>query len=737
MCLRCRNVFNRSWDLFESYWSLVQPVEFLNHYGSLGDTHHGARPDNFCHVCALLWNSVGGPKRIAILAEDTQIQIILRQPVDMPKRNQLGRLDLPARFAFEVRHRYAGREQATKRQQLQIKTWIHDRKTNALNLQLFRGSEPVGTPGTLFKDANNENEQARLAHLSESTNSIHHFEMGKKWIRDCMQSHDNCTFHSRYPSLPTRLIHIETYNGQLEARLYIVEKADENLEYLTLSHRWGSAKPLTLNSNTFEVFQEQIPWDDLPKTFKDALIITHRLGFQYIWIDSLCILQDSKDDWARESALMGRVYAGSSCTIAATGSISSDDGCFKERDIRGFVDCTVQDSKSSSTLHLCMCNGLETSFNNQVNAGPLNARAWVFQERLLSRRVLHFASKMIFWECQTCIITESHPNEPLNRHYPRSNSQSHQPKVSRTMSMASRIRESIISTPKVTPQKLKGDQQIYGMEDFRSAFESLKSRSNIQGGHSESHHFTREWYELVSKYTLGVLTKPEDKLVAFSGIVSEIASPTKMTYISGLWKEYLIYNLLWSVDTPSPHRPDIYRAPSWSWASIDGMVKYEQDDDISTYECTKCARFSENIPSSLGSRPLITIDQNDCLKVRGVLTHVGIFNSLENDVRSGICCPLRDRSGLVYGNCYPDTFDDLGHNHTGVYVLEILRLSKQNNPRSRAIRQTLGIVLVPSGPGNGEGVFRRVGYFSSGIIDSAENRNGYSETPGETDVMII
>ncbi|PMD54734.1 uncharacterized protein K444DRAFT_513189, partial [Hyaloscypha bicolor E] len=88
--------------------------------------------------------------------------------------------------------------------------------------------------------------------------------------------------------------------------------------YITLSHCWGQLQLITLTNSNIVTFQEGLEIRKLPKTFRDAIYVAQRLTVQYIWIDSLCIVQDSEDDRKRESALMMSVFAEAFCNIAAT-----------------------------------------------------------------------------------------------------------------------------------------------------------------------------------------------------------------------------------------------------------------------------------------------------------------------------------------------------------------------------------------------------------------------------------
>jgi hypothetical protein len=189
----------------------------------------------------------------------------------------------------------------------------------------------------------------------------------------------------------------------------------------------GKNRFLNLTSDNIEELQSGIPLADLPKAFQDAIVFTRRTPAQFIWIDSMCIIQDSDEDWEVEALRMEDVYSNAYCNIAAT---SGSGGCFLERDVeacmpmifriasadnilsRNFLS-KLGGSRSSKTdnlidsgTYVCEERGL---WEREITQSALGRRAWVFQERLLARRVLHFASSQIFFECCSFQAAEVSP----------------------------------------------------------------------------------------------------------------------------------------------------------------------------------------------------------------------------------------------------------------------------------------------------------------------------------------
>ena len=182
----------------------------------------------------------------------------------------------------------------------------------------------------------------------------------------------------------------------------------KKVEYLTLSHCWGCAYILRLLECTLLVFQTEIPVSELPQSFLDAMMKTAELGYKYIWIDSLCIIQDSTEDWIREATLMGKVYSYAVCTIAAVAASNSHDGLFQDRSALTILPCQLRppDETQELGLYICPVHQLPE---------PLHARAWVFQERCLSPRTLNFDHDQISYTWVQTQASERGPKPKISQ----------------------------------------------------------------------------------------------------------------------------------------------------------------------------------------------------------------------------------------------------------------------------------------------------------------------------------
>ncbi|KAI1450271.1 heterokaryon incompatibility protein-domain-containing protein [Annulohypoxylon stygium] len=364
-------------------------------------------------------------------------------------------------------------------------------------------------------------------------------ELWNYWFTTCSRRHSECrvreaTSRQSQEFRPTRLIRLlhddegKVSGWKLDCDSTVV------VPYLTLSHRWGSSHPVKLKKNNILEFQQPSPVSRLPKTYRDALTVTKSLGFLYIWIDSLCIIQKDEDDhdsndhdeaaedWKRESALMGEIYSHAECNIAASWATDSTEGCFSNSDpvarTPNFVFINL--SRLGSLVRTPYQIG-EHSFAHidEIEKAPLNKRGWVVQERYLARRQLSFAKRQAHWECRELIANEERPTGFF-----------------------------------------------------------LHSKPHLPS--EQGWQMRKTWAKLVDDYSSCDLTEKSDKLIALSGLASEVQNITNDKYMFGLWRNDLWKQLCWKLPYHSIGKsfrmaiPE-YNIPTWSWANIDGPVQYD------------------------------------------------------------------------------------------------------------------------------------------------------------------
>lgn len=284
---------------------------------------------------------------------------------------------------------------------------------------------------------------------------------------------------------------------------------------------------------------EKVHLSQMPKTFQEAIAITRRLGISFIWIDSLCIIQDSREDWQRESASMQNVYKHSFLNIAATSASDGSFGCFVERNSLLVQPCEVEAGWDWGPGNYYLYDS--AFWRHGMTRAPLNTRAWVVQERVLAPRVLHFGSHQVYWECNEMNACETFPDgvpDDLIFEEPRFKGQ----------------------RPAIDGTRLRCfSAEWYG----------------LLGADTELNAYDI-WCNVLQTYTRSNLTKEEDKLVAISGVAKDMQQLLNDEYLAGLWRRHLPYHLLWYKERASLTSFRLgtakYRAPSWSWASLDGEI---------------------------------------------------------------------------------------------------------------------------------------------------------------------
>lgn len=365
---------------------------------------------------------------------------------------------------------------------------------------------------------------------SNSTNSAQSRYYAKFWYQNCIANHAQCNrkrLERGGQWYPTRLLKLSRWTNK--AQLVITAEERPNTPYVTLSHCWGKADFIQLTRSTFEEFRKDIPYGQLSKTFQDAVSVARNFGIYYIWIDSLCIIQqeESLEDWKLEAPKMDKIYSNAILNISATGAQDSSKGLFFPRQADSMLLPEIRlDWQHTFKISIRFTILDYDYWKNLAISQPLIRRAWVVQERLLARRVLHFGSNQLFWECA---------EQDASEHFP--------------MGMP-------------PPLLLSGSL-------FKS-FDRIVELDVDQEHPSPAHAV---WQRALRSFTKAQLTKSEDKLIALGGIASELGSKFSYNYIAGLWKDYMATELLWYVDNDTfAQRYKEYRAPSFSWASINGAV---------------------------------------------------------------------------------------------------------------------------------------------------------------------
>lgn len=344
------------------------------------------------------------------------------------------------------------------------------------------------------------------------------------WLGECQAEHKSCRPSEEHLTedktpLPTRVLDVSPQDA-VGLRLH-VNRGGETGRYICLSHRWGGSKLITTTTETLESWKREIPPNELSKTFRDAVAITRQLGVRYLWIDSLCIIQDQIDDWSAEAEAMRLIYRNALLTLAGTRCNNGDDYLLQpfKRTIDG-----LDEKGQPQAVEVRFQSHCAIPYSS-LPGNPLLSRGWVFQERLLSRRFLHFGYDELLWECMEQKFCEYRCNSP------------HEFYFSGRKSIDQRI-------PRPDPRMRA--QQV------------------------------ATWHWLVEEYTKLELTKDSDRHIAILGLAEELR-PQRGKYLAGLWEDSIAQDLAWTAaeDSKRPRPPkETMLAPSWSWTSVLGPCHF-------------------------------------------------------------------------------------------------------------------------------------------------------------------
>jgi hypothetical protein len=343
------------------------------------------------------------------------------------------------------------------------------------------------------------------------------------WLQDCKINHPDC--NSLIPAFDDNSYSPKRLLDLTDARTVLREDLPDRPVYACLSHCWGRSNDIIQTTlENIQRFKIEILWRDLPKTFRDAVEICRRMEINFLWIDSLCIIQDCKDDWNEQAPQMASIYKNAFVTIAATKSKESTEGCYAMTS----ADCLAKCVPGTDVYVRRQPPEFPTTWTKiKSKEWPLLDRGWVYQEMRFSRRVLHFGAQEVIWECLNARKSESGcSDKPLGRNDCRKYKHL-----------------SIDATPY---SKLADDSR-------------------------------KLWYKTVQEYSGLQLTFEKDKMPALAALTQEMEIlRADDRFLAGLWEKTLLLDLLWmALPRPKTGRLATGRAPTWSWACLKSPVMWE------------------------------------------------------------------------------------------------------------------------------------------------------------------
>ncbi|KAJ8506963.1 hypothetical protein ONZ45_g10616 [Pleurotus djamor] len=359
--------------------------------------------------------------------------------------------------------------------------------------------------------------------------------LSKECLANCVATHLDCPQPVQHP-LPTRLIDC---SDPRHPKLVATGGGLGN--YAALSYVWGGPQVQSTKRSNLHAYLQSLHLASLPQTIVDAISVTHQIGLAYLWVDSLCIIQDDDEDKLKELTRMRLVYRNAYITICAANSRGVSEGFLADRPYPHpaltpsygvtlpFICPHESQTIGQIQVQLLWVNSILPDIHEyDPSMEPVNSRAWCFQEFALSPRILIFATHTLQFWCRRGLVNIGGSEN--------------------TASYRTYLPDALLDSG--PPPDIVVGSDVWN-----------KVRTS--------------WTEMLKDYSSRSSTLPQDRLVAIAGVAEEFGRVLRTPYLAGLWEDALLAGLLWNKATkdclmlPRPHK---YRAPSWSWASVDGGV---------------------------------------------------------------------------------------------------------------------------------------------------------------------
>ena len=491
-----------------------------------------------------------------------------------------------------------------------------------------------------------------VASYSADVASEHTLRQVYRWIAECQSCHPLCRQdHSSF--IPRRLLHIDL--GTKTAIVRLVEtREDLQCRWAALSYVWGGDQKLKTTLSSIADMKAGIKLERLPQTLQDAVTVCRALRLELLWVDALCIIQDDQEDLDRELASMPQIYQKAWVTISASAAATVSDGFLQQRcyshEKTPIALPYLADEGLDTCGIICLPDAGSICTSYLDNNEPINQRAWTYQERRLSQRVLDFNHSQVVLYCYTN----------------------------------------------------KRCQGSGSLEDWSEDSEESRLYKPVS-----DHQALPEWRDIVDVYVTRKVSFASDRLKAISALADIYRQRTGYTYLAGLWEESLVYDLCWKTgENEVLPRPREYRAPSWSWAAVDVVASYRNGSrkpqriySDEPYHTT-IAQATVTDVSVRQEPPNTTFGRiyAGCLTLEAPMLWTKwdyLVTNLELGQKSAFV--TRDAKG----DCWIEEDGNINSS-----VLAVL-LTRTASTKVKGVTIYCGLVLVPAS----EGMYRRVGLF--------------------------
>lgn len=348
----------------------------------------------------------------------------------------------------------------------------------------------------------------------------------RSWMGECSSTHSSCG-KSEDVALPGRIIEVP---ADLALLPKLVNSPNKQGKYIILSHCIDEEKDRAFTDEELKTFENGIDTTKLPKVFAEAIAVTQKLGFQYLWIKSLC----NNNDTPISSKSLASIYLNSSLLLSATSSPDIESTFLNPREILYSPPLGLHKNRFYRLRLL--------RWKDDIESSPLSHQVFSGLERILAPRVVHFTKRQVIWECAGGWKYEAAGVED---------------KLVGSGQVRMFYRKAFVQ-PFLSCAQGTSVQEV-GVESGKKEKERLETRLEV-------------WHSCADEFSRRTVGGPEMKIEVASVLASVFDDGSMGHYLAGVWSKGIAFGLSWSKQYQNLAKAPKYRAPSWSWASVDGKI---------------------------------------------------------------------------------------------------------------------------------------------------------------------